>query len=125
LQRGALQFPVGQHVLLPQNYSLLAKVQRAIGAFGEPHVNIEGHTDSTGSTELNERLSQARAEAVRDYLVANRTLPAEKVTAIGRGFSDPLASDRTELGRAMNRRIDVIIDARQAGERLAEVAGGS
>jgi outer membrane protein OmpA-like peptidoglycan-associated protein len=105
----AMRFPVGQSVIMPENYGLLSKVQRAIRTFGEPDVIIGGHTDSTGSEELNEHLSQKRADAVRQYLVANGTLPYEKIIAVGYGSMRPLASNATESGRAMNRRIDVII----------------
>jgi outer membrane protein OmpA-like peptidoglycan-associated protein len=94
---------------MPDNYGLLSKVQRAIRTFGEPDVVIEGHTDSTGSDEVNEHLSQQRAESVRDYLVANKTLPEEKIVAIGYGSKRPLASNETAEGRAINRRIDVVI----------------
>jgi outer membrane protein OmpA-like peptidoglycan-associated protein len=105
----AMQFPVGQSVIMPENYGLLSKVQRAIRTFGEPDVIIGGHTDSTGSEDLNEHLSQKRADAVRQYFVANRTLPYEKIIAVGYGSMRPLASNASEAGRAMNRRIDVII----------------
>jgi len=105
----AMQFPVGQSVIMPENYDLLSKVQRAIRTFGEPDVIIGGHTDSTGSENLNEHLSQMRADAVRQYFVANGTLPYEKIIAVGYGSMRPLASNATESGRAMNRRIDVII----------------
>ena len=105
----AMRFPVGQSVIMPENYGLLSKVQRAIRTFGEPEVIIGGHTDSTGSEDLNEHLSQKRADAVRQYFVANGTLPYEKIIAVGYGSMRPLASNATENGRAMNRRIDVII----------------
>jgi outer membrane protein OmpA-like peptidoglycan-associated protein len=105
----AMQFPVGQIVIMPENYELLSKVQRAIRTFGEPDVIIGGHSDSTGSEDLNEHLSQKRADAVRQYFVANQTLPYEKIIAVGYGSMRPLASNATESGRAMNRRIDVII----------------
>jgi outer membrane protein OmpA-like peptidoglycan-associated protein len=88
---------------------LLSKVQLAIRTLGEPDVIIGGHTDSTGSEELNEHLSQQRADAVRRYFVANGTLPYEKIIAVGYGSMRPLASNTSESGRAMNRRIDVII----------------
>ncbi len=104
-----MNFPVGQSVIMPENYPLLSKVQRAIRTFGEPDVIIGGHTDSTGSEELNEHLSQQRADAVRQYFVANETLPYEKIIAVGYGSMRPIASNATENGRAMNRRIDVII----------------
>lgn len=105
----AMQFPVGQSVIMPENYSLLSKVQRAIRTFGEPEVIIGGHTDSTGSEDLNEHLSQKRADAVRQYFVANGTLPYDKIIAVGYGSMRPLASNATESGRAVNRRIDVVI----------------
>ena len=105
----AIQFPVGKHFIMPTNYELLSKVQRAIRTFGESNVIIEGHTDSTGSKELNEHLSQQRAEAVRAYFVANGTLPDKRIVAVGYGSKRPLASNATAEGRAINRRIDLII----------------
>ena len=104
-----VKFPVGQSVIMPENYALLSKVQRAIRAFGEPDVIIGGHTDSTGPEPLNEHLSQQRAEAVRQYLVANGILPFDKIIAVGYGSMRPLASNSTAKGRAINRRIDVTI----------------
>ena len=104
-----INFPVGQSVIKPDNYALLSKVQRAIRAFGEPDVIIGGHTDSTGPEPINEHLSQKRAEAVRQYLVANGILPFDKIISVGYGSTRPLASNSTEKGRAMNRRIDVTI----------------
>ena len=109
----AIQFPVGKYVIMPNNYSLLTKVQRAIRTFGEPDVIIEGHTDSTGSEISNQLLSENRAEAVRSYLVANKTLSMEKIAAAGYGSKRPLASNKTAKGRAINRRIDVIIAPRR------------
>ena len=104
-----IAFPVGKSVIMPENYALLSKVQRAIRAFGEPDVIIGGHTDSTGPEPINEHLSQQRAEAVRQYLVANGILPFDKIISVGYGSMRPLASNSTEKGRAMNRRIDVTI----------------
>lgn len=105
----AIKFPVGQSILMPGTYTLLSKVQRAIRTFGEPQVVVEGHTDNTGSDEVNEYLSQQRAEAVMEYLIANKTLPSDKIMAVGYGSVRPLASNRTSEGRAINRRIDVVI----------------
>ena len=111
-----IQFPVGQSVIMPSNYALLSKVQRAIKTFGQPDVVIEGHTDSTGSDEVNEHLSQQRAESVRQYFVANGTLPEWKISSVGYGSSRPLASNETSEGRAINRRIDVAISATEQGK---------
>lgn len=105
----AMQFPVGQAVILPNNYPLLTKVQQAIKTFGKPDVVIEGHTDSTGSDAKNKELSRKRAESVQQYLIHNGVVPADKILAVGYGSSRPLASNATAQGRAINRRIDVII----------------
>jgi outer membrane protein OmpA-like peptidoglycan-associated protein len=119
-----IQFPVGDSVLQPQSYELLSKVQMAIRSFGDPSVVIEGHTDTTGSSSVNEHLSERRAEAVEKYLVANNTLPADRITAVGKGSSDPLAPNDTEAGRALNRRIDIRIDASGESVALPSVASG-
>ncbi len=104
-----IQFPVGTAVIMPENYQLLSKVQRAIKLFEDPSVFIEGHSDSTGSDEINLVLSQQRADAVMDYLIANNTLTKNKVVAMGYGSSKPVASNSNPEGRAANRRIDVIV----------------
>jgi OOP family OmpA-OmpF porin len=109
IRLGAIKFPVGKYVIMQENYGLLSKVQLAIRIFGEPDVVIEGHTDSTGSDELNQHLSEQRAYAVGQYLIANRTLPADRIEAVGFGAIRPLASNKTAQGRAVNRRIDIII----------------
>ena len=111
-----IQFPVGQSVIMPSNYALLSKVQRAIKTFGQPDVVIEGHTDSTGSDQVNEHLSQQRAESVRQYFVANGTLPEWKISSVGYGSSRALAYNETFEGRAINRRIDVAISATEKGK---------
>ena len=104
-----MQFPVGQATITPENYLLLTKVQRGIGKFEESSLVIGGHSDSTGSRESNTILSQQRADAVMDYLIANKTLSADKIVALGYGSEKPVASNATKEGRAANRRIDVII----------------
>lgn len=107
-----IRFPVGQAVVMPENYDLLSKVQQAIHKFNEPRVIIEGHTDSTGSNDVNELLSQQRAESVRQYLVGNNMLADDMVVAVGYGSVRPLATNATAEGRAINRRIDVIVTPR-------------
>lgn len=104
-----MSFSVGQAVIEADNYPLLSKVQKAIALFGQPLAVIEGHTDSTGSAAANLVLSQKRAEAVRAYLIANNTLPKEKIEATGYGSERPIASDQSAKGRAINRRIDIVL----------------
>jgi len=109
LRLKAMRFPVGKSIIMPENYALLSKVQKAIHTFDDPRVIIEGHTDTTGSDEVNMLLSQQRAEAVREYMIANQTLPPDSVSAVGYGSERPLASNATSAGRAINRRIDILI----------------
>ena len=108
----AIRFPAGKEAITPDQHGLLSKVQRAIRTFGNPDVTVEGHTDSRGSKEQNDRLSRKRAEAVRAYFVSEGILPRERISAVGYGSSRPLASNDTETGRAINRRIDVVIAPR-------------
>lgn len=105
----AMRFPVGKSVIMPENYALLSKVQKAIRTFDEPRVIVEGHTDTTGSDEVNTLLSQQRADAVREYMIANQTLSPDAISAVGYGSERPLASNATAAGRAINRRIDILI----------------
>jgi outer membrane protein OmpA-like peptidoglycan-associated protein len=109
LRLKAMRFPVGKSIIMPENYALLSKVQKAIRTFDDPRVIVEGHTDATGSDEVNTLLSQQRAEAVREYMIANQTLPPDSVSAVGYGSERPLASNATSAGRAINRRIDILI----------------
>jgi outer membrane protein OmpA-like peptidoglycan-associated protein len=88
---------------------LLSRVQETIKAFTDPEVTIEGHTDSIGADKLNEALSLQRAEAVRQYFIANGTSSPERILAVGYGSKYPLAPNATAEGRAINRRIDVLI----------------
>ncbi len=103
-----LTFPVGQSTIEPQFFDLLRRVQDAIRLFPDGRVAIEGHTDSRGSLELNQRLSEERADAVTQYIRAN--IGTEfPLRSVGFGPERPVASNETEVGRARNRRIDVVI----------------
>lgn len=108
-----LSFPSGQSVIESRYFGLLRSVQDAIQIYPKSHIVIEGYTDSIGSVELNQLLSQDRADSVRRYLIANLGLPVGRVEAVGFGKNSPIASNDTPEGRARNRRIDVVIrDAR-------------
>lgn len=105
-----LVFPVGSAQIETDYFALLRKVQDAIRVFPESHIYIEGHTDSFGGDDSNLALSESRAKAVREYLLANmRDLPPADVEPVGYGESRPVANNETVGGRAKNRRIDVVI----------------
>ncbi|MBT8400714.1 MAG: OmpA family protein [Rhodothermia bacterium] len=112
-----LQFPVGSAEIRPANFGLLTKVQRVLREFPSSPVVIAGHTDSQGYDATNLSLSKRRADAVREYLLANMSTSAERITAAGYGESQPIASNETSAGRAQNRRIDVILSL--SGEPLS------
>ncbi len=109
LRLHGLTFAVGRAAIEPSYFPLLTKVQQAIRTFPDCRVTVEGHTDSFGGDEANQRLSEDRAAAVRQYLLANMDFDALKMEATGYGESRPVASNETKEGRARNRRIDVVI----------------
>ncbi|HEX7037402.1 MAG TPA: OmpA family protein, partial [Pseudomonadales bacterium] len=84
-------------------------VQRALAEFPRANLIIEGHTDSFGSDASNQALSQARADAVLEYLVANGSISRSDVQALGYGEAQPVANNETPEGRRRNRRIDIVI----------------
>ncbi|WP_420449694.1 OmpA family protein [Candidatus Palauibacter sp.] len=90
-------------------YPLLTKVQRVITTFPGATLRIEGHTDSQGGTRGNQSLSQRRAIAVREHLLARVPIPSSRVEATGLGEERPIASNETEDGRARNRRIEIVL----------------
>jgi outer membrane protein OmpA-like peptidoglycan-associated protein len=71
-------------------------------------VRIEGHTDNLGGQDMNQALSQRRADSVATYLTG-RGIDSGRVTAVGEGYSSPIADNNTEAGRQANRRVEVII----------------
>ena len=109
-----LTFLVGRSTIESQYYSLLTKVQDAIKKFPNCKVTIEGHTDSQGTDDANQTLSDSRAKAVAEYLMANMNV-ALPINYQGYGESRPIASNDTPEGRAKNRRIDVVITPEWAG----------
>lgn len=95
----------------------LANVVEAMNEYPELVIGLGGHTDNTGDAEANMLLSQQRAEAVRDYLVANG-VSADRLVATGYGQNDPLGDNSTEAGREKNRRTEFTV---LAGGLMADV----
>jgi OOP family OmpA-OmpF porin len=101
-----VEFEIDSFALTAKGRSLLDEVLAALdGAPDDIRIQIAGHTDNNGSDAENLLLSQRRAQAVLDYLVANGQDP-ERFETIGYGESQPVASNDTEEGRARNRRIE-------------------
>jgi len=104
----ALKFPSGGKTVSSKYFDLLGRLKSALDLYAERKVSIEGHTDDRGDVQKNKVLSLRRAEAVRDFLIS-AGVDASRLTAVGHGEVLPIASNKFEKGRAMNRRIDVII----------------
>jgi len=104
-----LSFDSGASQIRPENFDLLAKVEKAIDVFPRSELIIEGHTDSHGGDDLNQTLSQSRAESVQQYMINAMRIPTYRLIATGYGETRPVASNETAAGRARNRRIDVVI----------------
>jgi len=104
-----LQFDSGASQLKPVNFDLLAKVEKAIDVFPRSELIIEGHTDSHGGDDFNQKLSQERAESVQQYMINAMRIPSYRLIATGYGETRPVASNETESGRQKNRRIDIVI----------------
>lgn len=105
-----LNFPSGSSDIQPKNFGLLTKLQRVIREFAAGSITVAGHTDARGNDARNMKLSEDRAQAVRQYLLANMDTDDDRITAVGRGESQPIATNETEQGRSKNRRIDVTIE---------------
>ena len=101
-----VNFEIGKARLLPQSTQVLDDVAAALIANPQWRVEVAGYTDSTGSAAVNRRLSHARANAVREYLV-RRGVPASRLVARGYGPADPVAPNTTADGRARNRRVEL------------------
>lgn len=111
---GAVLFASGKSELLPIAKEKLKQVANTLKDQGSPPLRIEGHTDSTGSAAENRKLSLARADSVKAYLVSEG-IPAAKVTTVGKGPDAPVAENGTPEGRANNRRVEIIVNPTDGG----------
>ncbi len=107
-------FRSGSVELLPAARERLAKVSGIVLAYPSLHVSIEGHTDSVGTDEYNQDLSERRAQSVRDYFV-HGGIPAGSVDARGFGKAEPVASNETPEGRQQNRRVELVLSGDAIG----------
>jgi outer membrane protein OmpA-like peptidoglycan-associated protein len=101
-----VNFELGKAVLLPISRDILQDVARSLVSNPTVRVEVAGHTDSTGSRRVNERLSLARAESVKAFLVENG-VDADRMEVRGYASTQPVASNRTASGRAQNRRVEL------------------
>jgi outer membrane protein OmpA-like peptidoglycan-associated protein len=115
-------FDTGKYTLKPTTQISLAKVAGILQAYPGLKVQVEGYTDSTGSDELNQKLSENRAGAVKDFLVS-QGVSQNNITSAGFGKNNPVADNGTSSGRAQNRRVNMVVSGDAIG--VSQSAGGS
>ncbi|GAA3260145.1 MULTISPECIES: OmpA family protein [Sphingomonas] len=103
-----ITFAYNSSQVQPQFRQTLDQVADILSQYKQTYIDVYGHTDSTGSAEYNQRLSEQRATSVADYLASRGVQPA-RIGTRGFGKSQPIASNDTEEGRAANRRVEIKI----------------
>jgi outer membrane protein OmpA-like peptidoglycan-associated protein len=101
-------FDVGRSDIKPQFYGALDSVADTLRQYDQTRIEISGHTDSTGSADFNQRLSENRANSVKGYL-GGRGVARERMYAVGFGKTQPIADNGTAEGRARNRRVEIVV----------------
>jgi outer membrane protein OmpA-like peptidoglycan-associated protein len=101
-------FDFNKYTLKPEARERLAKISGIVLAYPDLKLDIEGHTDAIGSDEYNQTLSEKRADSVRGYLVSSGVVP-DHVSAVGLGKAHPVADNNTAAGRALNRRVEMVV----------------
>lgn len=101
-----LYFEAGGNVLTAESQAALATIRKEIAERAASEVMVIGHTDRVGSVEGNDKLSQKRAEGLRDLLI-EAGVPADKLEAVGRGERDPLVQTADEVDEPKNRRVEI------------------
>ncbi len=105
---GATTFEIDSDRIQPGFFSTMDKISAIVRKYGKTELMIAGHTDSTGSAEHNQLLSERRAGAVAGYMESDGVLP-QRIISRGFGKAQPIASNETEAGRQLNRRVDITI----------------
>jgi outer membrane protein OmpA-like peptidoglycan-associated protein len=120
---GDVLFATGKADLGPGAKIALAKLSGIVLNYPSLKLAIGGYTDSTGSADFNQKLSQARADGVLDYLVS-QGLDANSLSAQGYGMSNPVADNNTAQGRQQNRRVEIVVSGSVIGTEIGGKAVG-
>jgi len=100
-----IEFETGKATIKAKSYPLLNQIAKLFIENSNYIIEVQGHTDSIGKYEVNKELSEKRANAVRDYLIA-QGVDFQRLTAVGYGPDVPVADNKTKAGRAKNRRVE-------------------
>ena len=104
-----ITFATDQDQVIPPFYPTLNSVGIVLRKFNRSLIDINGHTDSTGNAGYNQGLSERRAASVANYLGERGGIDQRRISTLGYGASQPIASNATPEGRAQNRRVEVLI----------------
>ncbi len=107
-------FDTGQYTLKPGAREKLAKVSGILLAYPDLKLQVEGYTDNIGSDEFNQKLSEERADSVREYL-ASQGVTQTNISSAGYGKNDPIADNASSVGRAENRRVQLVVSGTSIG----------
>ncbi len=99
-------FDTGKSSIKAESTSVMVDIIQILNEYPTSKFTVEGHTDSVGSESLNQKLSEERANSVRDFLI-DKGIGADRLTAIGYGEAKPIATNNTRAGRAENRRVEI------------------
>ena len=110
-------FATNKTQILPESEEALQTLFNLLNENPSVSILITGHTDAVGSDASNQRLSEGRAQAVREALI-NRGIDGSRIEAEGKGESEPVADNETEEGRALNRRVEITITAMEKTDLL-------
>ena len=99
-------FDTGKSSIKAESTSVMVDIIQILNEYPTAKFTVEGHTDSVGSAKLNQKLSDSRANSVRDFLI-EKGIGADRLTAIGYGEDKPIATNNTRAGRAQNRRVEI------------------
>jgi len=102
-------FDFDSTTIKPGFYSTMDKIANVLIRYGKTHLTIVGHTDNVGTNQYNQTLSEHRAQAVNDYL-RNKGVLVQRLVFLGRGETAPRATNTTEEGRRLNRRVEIIVE---------------
>ena len=116
---GDVLFDTGKYNLRPQARERLARLSGIVAAHPGLNLEVEGHTDSTGSDSFNQKLSEQRAESTRSFLT-EQGLDQGIVTAKGYGKTMPIADNNTPEGRQKNRRVEIIVSGEVIGRKIGK-----
>jgi outer membrane protein OmpA-like peptidoglycan-associated protein len=127
LKTETVLFVVNSAKLTDDAKSQLQELAKSTDGLERYVVEVQGFTDKTGSSSINERLSQQRAQEVARYLAVEYKIPVRSISMLGEGYALPVADDKTREGRKMNRRVEVrlFVPETATASKSSTAAGGA